>query len=65
MIICWNENEMKQHLLLLRSSDNRDVFDLSASDNSITPSGPRSFTVLSENEMIKNNVTVKLQQSQR
>jgi hypothetical protein len=38
-------------LLQLRSSEVRDVFDLSASDNSITPSVPTLLPVLSENEM--------------
>jgi hypothetical protein len=38
-------------LLLLRSSEVRDVFPLSALDNLIAPSSPMLLSVLSENEM--------------
>jgi hypothetical protein len=38
-------------VLQLRSSEVRDVFDLSASDNLITPSSPILCAVVSENEM--------------
>jgi hypothetical protein len=38
-------------LLPLRSSEARDEFDLSASDNLIAPSLPILFSVLSENDM--------------
>jgi hypothetical protein len=39
----------------VRTSEARDEFDLSASDNLIAPSLPIKFTVLSKNEM-KNRV---------
>jgi hypothetical protein len=46
-----SENEMKQHVLQVRSSEVSDEFDfLSSSDNMIAPSVPMSFTVWSENE---------------
>jgi hypothetical protein len=35
-----SENEMKQQVLQLRSSEVRDVLDFSASDNLMAPSSP-------------------------
>jgi hypothetical protein len=44
---------MKNKSVLLKRSERRAVLDLSASDNSIVPSLPNAFSVLSENEMKK------------
>jgi hypothetical protein len=44
----FSENEMKQSLLLARSSEVSDVFDFSASDNLIAPSSPILLSVQTE-----------------
>jgi hypothetical protein len=47
--------------LQLRSSEVRDVFDLSASDNAAAPSSRIRLAVLSENETSKISVTVEIE----
>jgi hypothetical protein len=47
-------------VLLLRLREARDEFDLSASDNLVSPSSPISFTVLCENEMKQQVVTPEI-----
>jgi hypothetical protein len=48
-------------VLLLKLSEARDVFDLSASDNLAAPSGPILLPVLSENEMNQESITVEVE----
>jgi hypothetical protein len=52
-------------MLQLRSSEVRDAFDLSASNNLIAPSLPTLLTALSENETSNKSVTAEVECSER
>jgi hypothetical protein len=55
---------MKQSMWLqLRTTDVRDVFDMSASNNLIPPSSPIELSVLSENKESV-TITIKMERSE-